>query len=188
MGSCTTISLTTGSRGQDKFTRRYVFATIRKDLPLTRSCDPFTGTEQETDCKHEIIDLGTLIHQLSEIIGDWEILGEDLRVPRPIIDRIQLNAQDAELRQRAVLRSWYDSQERPCWEPVVKVLRGMRKNNLAGRIEGCLFQGCNCHLVKCTVTRPTVEEVDCSEPTPDGYSIKTGTRRFYVGKGEKEVC
>ena len=187
MGSCTTISLTTGSRGQDKFTRRYAYATIRKHLPLTRSCDPFTGTLQATACKHEIRDLDMLIDQLSEIVVDWKILAQDLKVPRSIIDRIQMNEQDIELRRRAVSEWWYDSQERPCWEPVVKLLRGMSKNNLAGRIEGCLFEGCDCHLVKCTVTRPTGKEADYSEPTPNGYSI-TGTRKFYVGKGEKEVC
>ena len=136
--------------------------------------DPYTGTEEATDCKHEVANVEKLIDQLSEIIEHWEILAEGL-VPRSVIDGIKMKEQSIELMRRAALRSWYDSQERPCWEPIVNVLREMRKNNLAGRIQGCLSEGCDCHLVKCTETRPTGKEADHSETTHGGHSTTTGT-------------
>ena len=112
-----------------------------------------------------------LISQLSEITGDWKILAEDLGVPRSRIERIQLDEHNTEHRRRAVLRVWYDSQEQPCWETVIRVLRGMGKDRLAGEIARCLSKGCH---VSGTETRRTRDE-DYSETTPYGYSTLTGT-------------
>ena len=116
-----------------------------------------------------------LFSQLSEITGDWEILGEDLGVPRLRIEAIKSDEPDTEHKRRAVLHSWYNSQEPPCWEPVIRVLRGMGRNQTASTIERCLSMGCGCELVKCP--EALAEDGD-SERTYDGYSTIIGTSNF----------
>lgn len=154
---------------------------------LTYAIWVFPGSEKITDCQHEIAGVEKLISQLHDITYEWEILGEDLGVQRSKINEIKLDKPKTELCYRTVLHTWYDSQELPCWEPIITVLKGMKMNRIASEIERCLLKGCDCKLVKCepkataddhsceVVKHPgTLAEGKHSETTSDGNLIILG--------------
>ena len=75
----------------------------------------------------------------SHFNGEWKLLAQEL--PDMKANRIRAIDRDeptTDLKQRAMLHVWYDSQVTPCWEDVLQALKGLEQGRLAGKIRRCL--------------------------------------------------
>ena len=125
-------------------------------------------------CHHEITNVKDLKDALSTIT-EWQILGEELGVPRNKLEAIEADKKGVELKLRAVLEAWYDLQpHNPCWETVTDALESMDKVRLASNIKNCtecIEKGSELKLSSCA--RHGINEDTCGQYTSENTVLLT---------------
>ena len=125
-------------------------------------------------CCHEITNVKDLKDALSTIT-EWQILGEELGVPRNKLEAIEADKKGVELKLRAVLEAWYDLQpDNPCWETVTDALESMDKVRLASNIKNCtecMEKGSELKLSSCA--RHGINEDTCGQYTSENTVLLT---------------
>lgn len=84
----------------------------------------------------EIYEVRELILALDKF-SKWKELGSELGISEQQLNAIEAENKDVELRKRAMLRAWYDSQSEEdliCWLRVISALLVLRETQLARKI------------------------------------------------------
>ena len=69
---------------------------------------------------HIIVKQQDLERVLAEI-GDWEVLGENLGVPVPLLNQLRIDSIPTEVKKSRCLKAYLNTRI-ACWEEVVKVV------------------------------------------------------------------
>eukprot|EP00731_Ephydatia_muelleri_P025506 Em0017g589a len=80
-----------------------------------------------------IRDVKELILELNNI-QDWLLLGRELKIEQDDLEQWKNDIVEPELRLRAVLRDWYNSNTNHCWEAMWSVLQAIGHEQLAESI------------------------------------------------------
>ena len=129
---------------------------IKRTEHVIHTCHspPGPGEDAGQPC-HEITDVKDLKDALSTIT-EWQVLGEELGVPRNKIETIEADKDGVDLRLRAVLEAW---------KTVTDVLEKMDKVRLASNIKNCtecIAKGSDLKLASCAKHGINTETCDQS--------------------------
>ena len=93
-----------------------------------------SASTHKLDC-HLIEDVSAVRDELRSVT-DWKTLGEELQVPRQVLENIDSNNPKAERKIIETIHAWFNIKEKPCWEMVVRALKRMLLKKLANEIAG----------------------------------------------------
>ena len=120
-----------------KSSMNFVFISCHtQSCPCANFFFPFLllASTHKSDC-HPVEDVGGVRDELRSVT-DWKTLGEELQVPRQVLDNIDSDNPRAERKIIETIRAWFNIKEKPCWEMVVRALKRMLQNKLASEIAG----------------------------------------------------